>query len=221
MDTTAVVLEQVSKSCGRSSGRSSPCRCPLQAKAGEFLAIMGPSRCGKNTLLNLIAGIGRPRWKVTYGHDLSHSDDKRNDLRLKHRLCFPELQPPGVYGEENVAVLEFMGSVGAKVNARQRHMAQLGIERTMKPAASELSEVSNRSRYRAGASGWPKLPWPMSRPNLDSQNGQMILDLLQRLNQEQALTVLWRLTATLPPPLRTGWSVCATDRLVVLNTSRS
>jgi NitT/TauT family transport system ATP-binding protein len=57
----AVTVQQVSKSFGEGHGAVLALdRISLEARAGEFLCLVGASGCGKSTLLNLIAGLDAP-----------------------------------------------------------------------------------------------------------------------------------------------------------------
>jgi putative ABC transport system ATP-binding protein len=56
----------------------------FQLKKGEFVAVVGPTGCGKTTLINLIAGLDRPESGNIFidGTNISKlSDDKVSELR--------------------------------------------------------------------------------------------------------------------------------------------
>ena len=59
----------------------------LEIPVGSFVALMGPSGSGKNSLLNLVAGIDRPTGGTmeVCGHELNDmDDDELADWRNTH-----------------------------------------------------------------------------------------------------------------------------------------
>jgi ABC-type lipoprotein export system ATPase subunit len=172
----------------------------LAIERGEFVSIMGPSGCGKSTLLNLFAGLDTPDkgCVVLAGQDLSQlSDDERSDLRLQHvGFVFQSFNLfPTFTVEENVAwPLEFLGLrwQAARDEAHQA-LRLVGVDATAqrrRPAELSGGEQQRVAIARALATKPRLLLADEPTGNLDSRSGQAILDLLRRLNAEQALTVV-------------------------------
>ncbi|GLW99366.1 ABC transporter ATP-binding protein [Microtetraspora sp. NBRC 16547] len=62
----------------------------LEARAGQFLALVGPSGCGKTTLLNMIAGLVQPtHGKVYRGEELATRPDRDVAYMLARAALFP------------------------------------------------------------------------------------------------------------------------------------
>ncbi len=82
-DSFAVVLRHVKKVYG---GGCKPVKVfddiNLEVKRGEFIAIIGPTGCGKTTLINLIAGFDTPQAGNIYveGVDITKLREKEKTL---------------------------------------------------------------------------------------------------------------------------------------------
>jgi putative ABC transport system ATP-binding protein len=172
----------------------------LTVAPGEFVSLMGPSGSGKSTLLNLIAGLDTPTIGqiLVAGSDLAElSDDARSDLRLRHiGIVFQSFNLfPSFTAEENVLwPLEFLGE--RRRTARERVRAALQQVDLAADAFSrrplELSggEQQRVAIARALVTKPDLLLADEPTGNLDSATGQVILDLLRRLNRERQLTVV-------------------------------
>jgi len=172
----------------------------LTIDAGEFVSVMGPSGSGKSTMLNLIAGLDTPTSGTVRvaGHDIGRlSDDARSDLRLQQiGLVFQAFNLlPTFTAEENVLwPLEFLGLPATEIRRRtDAALAQVGLPlevRGRRPGELSGGEQQRVAIARALVAEPQILLADEPTGNLDSQTGQIILDLLRRLNREHALTVV-------------------------------
>ena len=172
----------------------------LSVPPSEFVSIMGPSGSGKSTLLNLIAGLDTPTFgRILIGErDIaSLSDDERSDFRLK-RMGFVfqsfNLLPTLDVLENVMWPLEFLGRPRAQARARARDMLAVVElpERTYRRRPADLSggEQHRVAVARALAAEPELLLADEPTGNLDSHNGELVLDLLRRLAREHGVTVM-------------------------------
>ncbi len=171
----------------------------LNVNVGEFVAIMGPSGCGKSTLLNILGLIDTPSGG-TYlldGKDVSSlKENDRIDLRkgvigfvFQSFNLIDELTV-----EENIELpLLYMG-----IGKRERK------ERVQK--AMERMNIAHRSRhFPAQLSGGQQQRVAIARAvisnpkliladeptgNLDSKNGEEVMQLLSELHKEGTTIVM-------------------------------
>jgi len=197
----AVVLEDVSKRYGAGpEPMEALSEVSLRIEAGEFVAVLGPSGSGKSTLLNLIAGLDTPSTGrvLIGGRDLAHlADDARSDLRLREiGFVFQSFNLfPTFTAAENVAwPLEFQG-VGWREARRRAEAALARVELPPAVASRRPAQLSGGEQQRVAIARAlvtePRLVLADEPTgNLDTQNGQTVLDLLRCLNAERHLTVV-------------------------------
>ncbi|MCC6609724.1 MAG: ABC transporter ATP-binding protein [Burkholderiales bacterium] len=87
-----IVLEEVSKHYGAVRAVDG---VSLRAAAGKFLVLLGPSACGKSTVLRLIAGLEEPTQGRIFigGHDVTRlePDKRRVSMVFQSYALFPHL----------------------------------------------------------------------------------------------------------------------------------
>ena len=166
---------------------------------GEFVAIMGPSGCGKSTLLNILGLLDNPT-KGSYklqGVEVATLDENhRTDLR-KGVIGFV-FQSFNLIDELNVREnielpLLYMG-VPAKERRRRAEevMERMNISHREKHFPNQLSggQQQRVAIARAVIAG-PKLSLADEPTgNLDSVNGQEVMNLLKELNQQGTTVVM-------------------------------
>ena len=166
---------------------------------GEFVAIMGPSGCGKSTLLNILGLLDNPT-KGSYklqGVEVATLDENhRTDLR-KGVIGFV-FQSFNLIDELNVREnielpLLYMG-VPAKERRRRAEevMERMNISHREKHFPNQLSggQQQRVAIARAVIAG-PKLILANEPTgNLDSVNGQEVMNLLKELNQQGTTIVM-------------------------------
>ena len=166
---------------------------------GEFVAIMGPSGCGKSTLLNILGLLDNPT-KGSYklqGVEVATLDENhRTDLR-KGVIGFV-FQSFNLIDELNVREnielpLLYMG-VPAK-ERRQRAeevMERMNISHREKHFPNQLSggQQQRVAIARAVIAGPKLILADEPTGNLDSVNGQEVMNLLKELNQHGTTVVM-------------------------------
>ena len=166
---------------------------------GEFVAIMGPSGCGKSTLLNILGLLDNPT-KGSYklqGTEVATLDENhRTDLR-KGVIGFV-FQSFNLIDELNVREnielpLLYMG-VPAKERRRRAEevMERMNISHREKHFPNQLSGgQQQRVAIARAVIANPKLILADEPTgNLDSVNGQEVMNLLKELNQQGTTIVM-------------------------------
>lgn len=170
----------------------------IEVRQGEFVAVMGPSGCGKSTLLNIVAMIDT----ATDGQyfletqEVSRLSESRL-VELRKRTVgfifqsFNLIDDLTVY--ENVELpLLYQGMPRAKRRTRVREVLEL-VD-LLSRAKHKPPQLSGGQQQRAAVAravvGDPKLI-VADEPtgNLDTQNGEDVMEMLHTLN-EQGATIL-------------------------------
>ncbi|HET9160498.1 MAG TPA: ABC transporter ATP-binding protein [Caulobacteraceae bacterium] len=166
---------------------------------GEMTMVMGPSGSGKSTLIATLSGLLRPdEGKVTaLGHDLwSMKAGKIDRFRLDHcGFIFQGFNLfPALTAVQQVAqVLKFQGVPWKKAKAQAAEtLCEVGLEERLsyRPALMSGGEKQRVAIARALAKK-PQLIFadePTSA--LDTQNGQVVIKLLQRAAKEHGAAVI-------------------------------
>ena len=171
----------------------------LDIHAGEFVAIMGPSGSGKSTTMNILGGLDQPssgRYWFRGVEVQSLARDERARLRrryfgfvfqgfnlLARTSALENVELPLVYrGEPAVA----------RHAAAQQALEQVGLLPWAGHTPAELSGGQQQRVAIARAIVTQPQVLLADEPtgNLDSQRGHEIMELIQRLNLEQGITVL-------------------------------
>jgi len=165
---------------------------------GQFLAIMGASGSGKSTLLGLLAGLDN----VTSGRvvlDGVDITDLREDelARVRGRkigFVFQSYQlVPTLTAEENILLpAELTGYNGALGQRAKELLNRVGLSHRAHHYPVQLSggEQQRVALARAFITQPPILMADEPTGNLDSANGQHVLDLLVQLNREEKTTLV-------------------------------
>jgi len=171
----------------------------FEIERGEFVAIMGPSGSGKSTLLGLLAGLDNPTTGhiVLDGDDISGlNEDQMAVLRgRKIGFVFQSYHLlPTLTAEENVLLpYELTGGNGSKGRERARELLEsVGLldRRDHYPVQLSGGEQQRVALARAFMVRPPILLADEPTGNLDSQNGQHVLELLISLNQREGTTLV-------------------------------
>ncbi|MBV8553704.1 MAG: ABC transporter ATP-binding protein [Acidobacteriaceae bacterium] len=165
---------------------------------GQFLAIMGASGSGKSTLLGLLAGLDT----VTSGRIVLDKTDitnlrEDNLARLRGRkigFVFQSYQlVPTLTAEENILLpAELSGYQGDARRRAKDLLERVGLTNRAHHYPIQLSggEQQRVALARAFVTQPPILMTDEPTGNLDSANGQHVLDLLLQLNREEETTLI-------------------------------
>jgi putative ABC transport system ATP-binding protein len=169
----------------------------LQVREGEFVAITGPSGCGKSTLLHLIGALDRPDSGciVVNGTDLAHMRDLSH-YRAHHVGMVFQLHNllPTLSASANVQLPMYEAQLSfwerrAKAQ-RLLEAVDLGDRANTPPTKLSGGERQRVAIARALANDPPILLADEPTGNLDSKAGQMVLDLLHRIQRERGVTLV-------------------------------
>jgi putative ABC transport system ATP-binding protein len=165
---------------------------------GEFAAIMGASGSGKSTLLGLLAGLDSPTAGriVLDGVDITRlkEDDMARVRGDKIGFVFQSYQLiPTLTAEENVLLPHELSGRNGDGTARARQLLeQVGLSDRASHYPVQLSggEQQRVALARAFMTRPPILLADEPTGNLDTTNGQMVLDLLISLNRQEKTTLV-------------------------------
>jgi putative ABC transport system ATP-binding protein len=165
---------------------------------GQFLAIMGASGSGKSTLLGLLAGLDT----VTSGSIVLDGVDisrlRENELaRLRGQkigFVFQSYQlVPTLTAEENILLPAELVGLRGDIRSRAKDLLdRVGLSQRRHHYPVQLSggEQQRVALARAFITRPPILMADEPTGNLDSLNGQQVLDLLIQLNREEQTTLV-------------------------------
>ncbi|HJQ71374.1 MAG TPA: ABC transporter ATP-binding protein [Blastocatellia bacterium] len=184
---------------GGSRGVSALRGISFTADDHDFIALMGPSGCGKSTLLHLLGGVDRPtRGRVLLdGAEISALDEEAlaRVRRKKIGFVFQFFNLlPTLTVIENVALPLLLDAAGDR-EARARAAELLDRVGLAARASHFPAELSGGEMQRAAVAraiiARPRLVLADEPTgNLDSENGEQVMNLLADLNTELGITVI-------------------------------
>jgi putative ABC transport system ATP-binding protein len=167
----------------------------LEIKRGEYFSIAGPSGCGKSTLLSIIGLLDSPSdgayvLNSRPVHELSLSER----ARVRNREIGFIFQAFNLIGDltvyENVELpLTYRGMPSSERKKRvQESLEKVEMAHRMKHYPSQLSGGQQQRVAVARALGGQPSILLADEPtgNLDSRNGEAVMDLLRGLHREGA-----------------------------------
>jgi putative ABC transport system ATP-binding protein len=175
----------------------------LAVEEGGFLSIVGPSGSGKTTLLNIIGCIDEATSgsvKIQGQEVTSHSDKKLTDLRLRTiGFIFQTFNLiPVLTTLENVEfpllLMKKENLPKKTIKSRAEELLEaVGLKDQMKQRPFELSGGQRQRVAIARALVTKPAIILADEPtaNLDSETGEMILELMKNLNIKQKTTFIF------------------------------
>jgi putative ABC transport system ATP-binding protein len=169
----------------------------LSVPAGECLAIVGPSGSGKSTLLGLIAGLDSPSsGSITIdGTDITKLDEdslaRLRGEKIGFVFQFFHLVPSLTALENILVPMEIAKRRDARTRA-QTLLDEVGLHDRGHHYPSQLSggEQQRIAIARALANDPPLILADEPTGNLDTNNGQHILDLLLQVRRARGVTLV-------------------------------
>jgi putative ABC transport system ATP-binding protein len=170
----------------------------IEIKCGEFVAVMGPSGCGKSTLLNIIGMLDNPTSGSFWfnGENVANYGENRLSVIRKRNIGFI-FQSFNLIDELTVRENIELALLYHKVSAADPKKRAYEV--------MERMEIAHRANHMpAQLSGGQQQRVAVARAviakphliladeptgNLDSQNGQEVMEMLTQLNK-QGTTIL-------------------------------
>jgi putative ABC transport system ATP-binding protein len=171
----------------------------LTISRGEFVAVFGPSGSGKTTLLQLLGALDRPSAGSIHfeGQSLEKlSDAALAELRLLAvGFVFQQFNLiPTLNAAENVeAALAPLRMSGAdRRESAEKHLRVVGLGPRTRHLPAELSggEQQRVAIARALARSPRVVLADEPTGNLDSRNGELVMELLAQLHRELQITLV-------------------------------
>jgi len=169
----------------------------LDIAEGEFVAIMGPSGCGKSTLLNVLGTLDRPSaGKYIFKDFAVHELPEKRLAQLRRQHIGFIFQSFNLIDEltieENVALgLRYRGGAEQRKTIADA-MERVGITHRARHYPHQLSGgQQQRAAIARAIVGKPEIVLADEPTgNLDTENGEQVMELLSELNSEGTTIVM-------------------------------
>ena len=164
----------------------------LEIQRGEYVSISGPSGCGKSTLLAILGLLDSPSHGAYILNGRAVQDLKPSErARIRNREIGFVFQAFNLIGDltvyENVELpLTYRGMPGAERKKRVHEaLERVGMSHRVKHYPSQLSGGQQQRVAVARALGGDPSILLADEPtgNLDSANGEAVMDLLRELHR--------------------------------------
>ena len=171
----------------------------LEIEPGEFIAVMGPSGCGKSTLLNVLGMLDSPdagSYSFAGENVAGYSENRLADIR-KRNIGFI-FQSFNLVDELTVAENVMLPLLYQKVPAKERDervqavLERVGIAHRADHRPQQLSggQQQRVAVARAVVTDPKLILADEPTGNLDSTNGEEVLNLLNKLNGDGTTIVM-------------------------------
>ncbi len=170
----------------------------FEVPRGQFTAIMGPSGSGKSTLLGLLAGLDSPTSGsiLLDGEEIAGLDEDRMAAVRGRKIGFVFQAYnliPTLTAEENVLLPYELN--GANGEGRERSRELLGVVGLLGRADHYPVQLSGGEQQRVALARAfivrpPILLADEPTGNLDTANGQKVLEILVEMNRKEQATLV-------------------------------
>ena len=198
----------------------------LTIETGKYISIMGPSGSGKSTLFNMIGGLDKPTSGKVFIDEVDIAQLDAYELAwLRCRKIGYIFQTfnliPVMTALENVTIpMTFAGVSHDESLERGMELLQLvGLEGRHSHRPSELSggQQQRVAVARALANNPAIILADEPTGNLDSRNGQIVIELLAELNRRWGSTVIIATHSALADRAAT-MNICLRDGMITDRT---
>lgn len=194
----------------------------LEVHHGELVVLKGNSGSGKSTLLALLAGLDQPTAGrlVVAGHDLQKASQtelvhyRRSvvgvvfqsfnllpTLTVLENICLPALLAGSDFFDVQTKAMELIEWLNLKARCQHR------------PAQLSGGEMQRTAIARALINDPEIVLADEPTGNLDSRNGQIVIELLAELNRKSKRTIIIATHSSLADPYATS-RICLRDGLI-------
>lgn len=171
----------------------------LSVDNGEFVAVMGPSGCGKSTLLNILGLLDNPTDGELHFEDIEVSkfnERKRTNLRKSNIgfvfQSFNLIDELTVYENVELPLLYMKVSSSKRKETVNQVLERMNIAHRKKHFPQQLSggQQQRVAICRAVVANPKLILADEPTGNLDSANGEEVMNLLTELNKEGTTIVM-------------------------------
>jgi len=169
----------------------------LLVEEGEFVAVVGPSGCGKSTLLHILGGLTYPTTGgvLVDGNDFAHMTDADRTRFRRHKIGFVFQRfnlLPTLTARQNVTIAQHIQGNGFNPHRFDSVVELLGIRDKLnhKPFALSGGEQQRVAIARAIICEPKILLADEPTGNLDTENSQVVLNMIRVLNRSFRQTIL-------------------------------
>ena len=165
----------------------------LKVEKGEFVAVMGPSGCGKSTLLHILGMLDEPvSGKYLFNGEDAYPASRRQRNNLMHMGLgfvfqqFNLIDDLTIYDNVQLPLFYKKWPVQKRKKRVNEVLDSLGIGHRSNHYPQQLSGGQQQRAALARAMVGEPLMILADEPtgNLDSENGEQVMDLLTALNRE-------------------------------------
>jgi len=177
----------------------------IEIKEGEFVAIMGPSGCGKSTLLNILGLLDNPSGGEYFFNKTEvskFSERQRTNLRKNHIgfvfQSFNLIDELTVFENVELPLLYLNVPAGERRKRVEQVLERMQIAHRKNHFPQQLSGgQQQRVAVARAVVANPKLILADEPTgNLDSANGEEVMDLLTQLNNAGTTVIMVTHSAT-------------------------